>query len=97
MTVEAAYDQMGHTTYQNRVRHAILKAAVAIRNELDTTPLHAERVALAREIARNPAGWAVLFGELILTNGALLAAENILAIPQGDIEFAVNERFNTEV
>lgn len=94
MTVDEAYDQITHTLFQNRVKHGLLKTALAVYNEATGTALHEERVVLAKKIAANPASYVTAFSGLIIANDLALAAEGVTSIPQADIESCISAAFN---
>lgn len=84
--------------FQDRVKYALESAAVNIMAEVNTTANHATRVTYANK---------VLAGQInilecaiaVMTNASIAAEANILtspdfAIPDADIQFAVNSLFN---
>jgi TRAP-type mannitol/chloroaromatic compound transport system permease large subunit len=91
---ENAYYVAASPIWLGRVQYAVLKAAVAIANESDQTPHHAERVRLANRVLRGNLPPTV-FGWLVLTNatvGTAVGAEEEPtgdSVPDGDIEFVV--------
>lgn len=87
-----------NANYQARVGYAMMVAAQNVYSESSNTAGHAARLALALQVLRgsyNP-GTAAL---AVLTNSTI-AAEAVLAtipgyaIPDGDIQFAVNSLWN---
>jgi hypothetical protein len=84
--------------FQNRVAYSLLVAAVNVYSELSSTPGH---------IARSKFATTVVNGQFniqpialaVLTNSTIAAEANILttpgfAIPDADIQFAVNSLWN---
>ena len=64
MAVATLADQVtlaADTTFQNRVRQAIVAAAIAISNESETTAFHKSRLTLAKAIMLQPSTWSPLF------------------------------------
>lgn len=53
--------------FKELVIQAILTAAIAIRNEAESTDNHASRVALASAVIMNPSGMESRFSELLAT------------------------------
>lgn len=84
--------------FQARVNEAMEVAAVNVYSEVTTTPGHPARVAFAKLVFANNYN-PVSICEMVLTN-ATIAAEAVLAttpgfaIPDGDIQFAVNSLWN---
>lgn len=98
----ATFSQLGQiaptVNFANRVRIAMQTAAAAVYSEVNTTPGHAARVAYATKVANGTYN----LGEacfLVLTNSTI-AAEAVVtttpdnAIPDADIQFAVNSFWN---
>lgn len=72
------------TTFQNRVRHAMVKVAIAIQAEDGATLNHANRSSYARAVLNDPNRHAPLFAQGVVTNATITAASS-----DGDIEFTV--------
>lgn len=86
-----------NANYQGRVNYALMVAAVNVYAEATNTVGHPARVALAVQISRG--GFPGGAYTAVLTN-ATIAAEAVLAttpgyaIPDADIQFAVNSIWN---
>lgn len=84
--------------FQGRVNHALQVAAENIMTEDPTTARHEDRVAFARKVINGEVSMAEV-AQQVLTN-ATIAAEAVaattpdFAIPDGDIQFAINSLFN---
>jgi hypothetical protein len=76
--------------FRVRVRHFIVKAAIAIVAEDPITVNHADRLVLSASILGNADGYVTRFGYACMTNATLLAAADQTAIADNDLEFAVN-------
>ncbi len=98
----ASYDDLikiaGNDGFQNRVKYALTSAAVSVYNELSSTTGHTARVAYATSVIQGsynlaPASLAVLTNTSIATEATLGSAPDF-AIPDSDIQFAVNSLWN---
>jgi hypothetical protein len=81
-------------SFFSRVWFFIVKAAIAISSENPATPLHAERIALSREILQEQIEWSDRFSVAVVTNATILSAANLDSVPDGDVEFVVNSVYN---
>ena len=98
----ASYDDLitiaGNNGFQSRVKYALTQAAVSVYNELSSTTGHAARVAYASGIIGGnynlaPAALAVLTNTTIAAEATLSSAPDF-AIPDTDLQFAVNSLWN---
>ncbi len=98
----ASYDDLitiaGNNGFQNRVKYALTSAAVSVYNELSSTTGHTARVAYATGIIQGsynlaPASLAVLTNTSIAAEATIGSAPDF-AIPDSDIQFAVNSLWN---
>ena len=86
--------------FQDRVRYALFNAALAVVAEVNTTANHAARVTFAQKIFAETndifaACDCVLNNATIAAEGDITAAPGgAFAIPDSDIQFAVNSDFN---
>lgn len=99
----ASFSDLGSTiamdlNFQGRVRYAMTVAAVNVYAEASNTPGHAARQAFALKVF-NGAFNIVFACMMVLTNATIAAEANAtttpgFAIPDGDIQFAVNSLWN---
>lgn len=95
MTASGAYFAKTDQNFQMRVEYFVVAAAIASTTESVSGSLHAQRVALAKNILNNSALYAPKFGLAVMSNSTLLAATDLSAIPDGDIQFVVNSIYNS--
>ena len=96
MTIQAAVNAAkNEPDFHLRVEYYLVKAAIAITTEATNTPLHAERLALAKLILASEGSHTGRFALAVVTNATVLAAANHAAVPDGDIEFVVNSIYNS--
>lgn len=90
----AASETLAAQALKRRLQSAIVKAAIAIHSEADSTPRHVERMAWVREALRNPAGMAqrMCLGVLVTLNPEDEAA--IGALSDAQIDGAVASLIN---
>ncbi len=98
----ASYDDLikiaGNNGFQNRIKYALTSAAVSVYNESSSTTGHTLRVAYAERVVQGnynlePATLAVLTNTSIATEASISSAPDF-AIPDSDIQFAVNSLWN---
>jgi hypothetical protein len=98
----ADYDDLikiaGNSGFQDRIKYALTQAAVSVYNESSSTTGHLARLAYATGIIGGsynlaPAALAVLTNTTIATEATLGSAPDF-AIPDTDIQFAVNSLWN---
>ena len=98
----ASYDDLitiaGNNGFQNRIKYALTQAAVSVYNEASSTTGHVARLALATGVINGsynvaPAALAVLTNSTIAAEATLSSAPDF-AIPDSDIQFAVNSLWN---
>jgi hypothetical protein len=98
----ADYDDLitiaGNGGFQNRVKYALIQAAVSVYNEQSSTTGHTARVAYASNvIAGNynlaPTSLAVLTNSTLAAEATLTSAPDF-NIPDTDLQFAVNSLWN---
>lgn len=86
------------TEFQQRVSYAMSTSAVAVYSEVGTTPGHTARAAFAVKVVAG--SYSLIDACLaVLTNATIAAEANIAttpgnAIPDTDIQFAVNSIWN---
>lgn len=84
----------GNDALRQKVRVACIIAAETVRSELDTVPNHANRLAWAKAVFKDPELegnrmlWAVLAQNKNATTSAILAATD--AVIQTNVDAAVN-------
>jgi hypothetical protein len=84
--------------FQNRCNYALMVAAINVVAELNTTASHQQRVNYAKIVLAGGAN--LLQVALAVLTNTTIAAEAVsattpdFAIPDGDIQFAVNSLFN---
>src|SRR5258705_14021190 len=83
--------------FQGRVQYALMVAAVNVYSE-GTTPGHPARLAFAKQVFANTFSIQAAC-LMVLTNATIAAEANVattpgFAIPDGDIQFAVNSLWN---
>ena len=74
MAVASLADQVtvaADTTFQNRVRQAIIAAAIAIKNEGENVVSHKERVTLSKNVMNSPSTYAPLFAMAVAGDSAI--------------------------
>ena len=83
----------------DRVRTAMMEAAISISNEADTTAFHKDRVKLASQVAADPSTEASRFAEAVATDNAVATAASDPPIEanvtDGQIDTAVSIAWNT--
>ena len=84
--------------FQNRIKYALTSAAVSVYNEASSSTGHSARLAYAAGIIGGnynlaPAALAVLTNSTIAAEATLSSAPDF-AIPDSDIQFAVNSLWN---
>ncbi len=98
----ANYDDLikiaGNSGFQERVKYALMSAAVSVYNELSSTTGHTPRVAYANSIIAGnynlgPASLGVLTNTSIAAEATIGSAPDF-SIPDSDIQFAVNSLWN---
>jgi len=98
----ADYDDLikiaGNSGFQDRIKYALTSAAISVYNELSSTTGHSARVGYATAIIAGnynlaPAALAVLTNPSIAAEATLSSAPDF-AIPDSDIQFAVNSLWN---
>jgi hypothetical protein len=52
-----------------RLQQQIVTSAIAIASEPSNTPDHANRIALALQVVRNPGGWLAAFQQAVASQG----------------------------
>ncbi len=63
-----------NTTFQGRVRAAIISGSITVGNEnSDTTPYHRERVSYCSQIMNNPDAFAPLFASAAATDATVIS------------------------
>lgn len=86
------------SNFQGRVQYAMTVAAVNVYSEATNTVGHPARLAFAKQVFAGT--FNITFScMLVLTNASIAAEANLattpgFAIPDGDIQFAVNSLWN---
>ena len=77
--------------FQDRVRVAVVTAAVNVLAEDPAAPNHAARFSFASRVLMGPGPWGAIIAEAVAVN-TTIAAEASAGdeIPDGDIQFVVN-------
>jgi hypothetical protein len=78
------------TNFVARVEFYMAKAALAIINEGNADPNHANRAELGREILLEPQKFASRFALAAATQPAITTATSLAAVSDTDLEGAVN-------
>lgn len=87
-----------NTAFQSRCQYALIVAAIDVMSEANTTGGHAQRLEYAKQVLQAQVSLVVV-AMAVLTN-ATIGAEAVAAttpgyaIPDSDIQFAVNSIFN---
>ncbi len=98
----ASYDNLidiaKNTGFQDRVKYALVSAAVSVFNEASSTTGHTARVAYASSIIQGnynlaPASLAVLTNSTIASEATLTAPPDF-NVPDSDLQFSVNSLWN---
>jgi hypothetical protein len=98
----ANYDDLitiaGNNGFQNRIKYALTQAAISVYNEASSSTGHIARLAYATGVIGGnynlaPAALAVLTNTTISAEATLSSAPDF-AIPDSDIQFAVNSLWN---
>lgn len=71
---------------RDKIRSAVVKTAVAIKNESDATPNHAERVAWAKAALQDPNGMAERVTRYVVAANAALELAAITGLSDTDIQ-----------
>lgn len=85
--------------FQSRCQYALTDAAVNVMAESNETASHQQRVNYARQVIAGSIN-VLQLAFTVLTNSTIAAEANVqttpdYAIPDSDIQFAVNSLFNT--
>lgn len=84
--------------FQTRVQYAMMVAAVNVYSEATNTVGHPARLAYAKQVFAG--SFNIMFACMMVLTNSTIAAEAVLAttpgfaIPDGDIQFAVNSLWN---
>jgi hypothetical protein len=98
----ADYDDLikiaGNSGFQDRIKYALTQSAISVYNEASSSTGHIPRLAYATGIIAGnynlgPAALAVLTNATIAAEATLSSAPDF-AIPDTDIQFAVNSLWN---
>lgn len=92
-SLEDGYTMANDATFINRVSEALSRRAYfIITAEAAEVPEHEERLSLANRVANDVNAWAYKFARMVAGNASVAAhAPDAAAVPDGDIEFAVND------
>jgi hypothetical protein len=100
--VAAVFSDFGviaaNANFQSRVQYALTVAAINVYSEATNTVGHPARLAFALRVF-NQNYSLLMICLMVLTNATIAAEANVLtvpgfAIPDGDIQFAVNSLWN---
>lgn len=84
--------------FQSRVAYAMGIAATNVYSEVNTTPGHANRALFATKVANGnynlPSAALMVLGNSSIGAEANISTANGYAIPDSDIQFAVNSLWN---
>jgi hypothetical protein len=91
MTLLASRQLAQNQAFQDRVRVALVTAAVNLLAEDPTTANHNRRASFANRVLMGPGPWGAIIAEAVAVNTTIAAsAANGDEIPDGDIQFVVN-------
>jgi len=92
MTLQTQYTLSQDATFQQRVRQAIVTAAIAISNEAPNVTGHSQRAQLAVKVLSDQGPWSQRFAEGAATDSAVAAAE--VGATDAQINNAVTSQWN---
>lgn len=95
MTIQTARE-VAHSAacFRNRVEYLIVRLAMEVVAERTDAPLHAARVALARQILASPEAHVTRFGLAVLSDPGMLKLPSYAAISDEALEAAINTVYN---
>lgn len=94
-TLLEGYTLANDPIFINRVSQALAVCVDTIRAEGDAVPRHDDRVAFATEVIQDVNAYAYRFARIVVGNSTIAAnAPNEENVPDGDIQFVVNQVWN---
>lgn len=89
MTFLEQADLAVEPNFLRRIRQAAVSAAIAIQAELDTTPSHTDRIALARKVLSGTPDVIPRLALGVVTNASVTPTSS-----DADLQFTVNSQWN---
>jgi hypothetical protein len=91
MTLLASRQLAQNQLFQDRVRVAVVTAAVNLLAEDTATPNHNRRASFANRVLMGPGPWGAIIAEAVAVNTTIAGkAADGTDIPDDDIQFVVN-------
>lgn len=94
MSFQSNFDTSQDAAFQQRLAIALIRVAHTVTSEAPETKNYANRKNLAKLVANNASGYAVIFAVAIMGN-LTLAAKDAKTIEDSELEFAVKEWWDT--
>jgi hypothetical protein len=90
-TLADAYTLANDPQFINRVSQAVAVAADTVRQEADSVPGHADRLALMRAVVQDVNAYGYRFARMATTNATIAAAApDEAGVADGDLQYVVN-------